>query len=176
MKLIDADKLNAAIEKMKSDLEEEYSVPSYGALKSLIDEQPTVYPIFSSRTGGKTILYEYCAMRETLANYGLDSENPVSELNFVLNQYQRIIADLTGGFFSKLSYEADVITAKVCDKFTDEDGSRYVEACVKMREALVLSEDDPERAHCNADDILRDYLVELGAEELINIYDEVEKW
>lgn len=176
MKLIDADRLNVAIEKLESDLEEEYSVPSYGALKSLIDEQPAVYPIFSARTGGKTVLYEYCAMRETLDNYGLDSENPVSELNFVLSQYQKIVAELTGGFFSKLTYDADVIIAKVCDRLTDEDDSRYVEACVKMREALELSKSDPERAHANADDILRDYLVELGAEELINIYDEVEKW
>lgn len=176
MKLIDADRLNVAIEKLESDLEEEYSVPSYGALKSLIDEQPAVYPIFSARTSGKTILREYCAIREILENYGLDSTDPVETLNFVLNQYQRIIADLTGGFFSKLSYEADVIIAKVCDRLTDEDDSRYVEACDKMREALELSKSDPERAHAKADDTLRDYLVELGKEELISLYDEVEKW
>ena len=123
MKLIDADRLNVAIEKLESDLEEEYSVPSYGALKSLIDEQPTVYPIFSARSGGKTVLREYCAIREILENYGLDSTDPIETLNFVLNQYQRVVADLTGGFFSKLSYEADVIIAKVCDRLTAEEDS-----------------------------------------------------
>ena len=108
MRLIDADRL---IENAGPELSEE--------VKKLADDTPTIYPMFSGRTTGKTVLKEYMAMCETLENYGISANDPLGNLTYVLEQYQKIICELTHSRLSKLTYNATDVMALIDDLQND---------------------------------------------------------
>lgn len=109
MRLIDADRL---IENAGPELSEE--------VKKLVDDTPTIYPMFSGRTTGKTVLKEYMAMCETLENYGISANDPLGNLTYVLEQYQKIICELTHSRLSKLTYNATDVIALINDLQNDD--------------------------------------------------------
>lgn len=130
MRLIDADKLNKDIQE-KPFLLNETPMELYERLLQMIDDQPTVFPLFASgRMNGKQVVMNYLNMCKVLDAFGIDSTDPANSLRFVLNQYQTIICELTNGFFSKLTYDADVVIDKV------------VEECKKDFEAELKYDDD----------------------------------
>lgn len=130
MRLIDADKLNKDIQE-KPFLLNETPIEFYERLLQMIDDQPTVFPLFASgRLNGKQVFMNYLNMCKVLDAFGIDSTDPANSLRFVLNQYQTIICELTNGFFSKLTYDADVVIDKV------------VEECKKDFEAELKYDDD----------------------------------
>lgn len=104
MRLIDADRL---IENAGPELSEE--------VKKLVDDTPTVYPMFTGRTSGKTVLNEYMAMCNTLENYGISANDPLRNLTYVLEQYQKIICELSHSRLSKLTYNATDVIALIND-------------------------------------------------------------
>ena len=116
MRLIDADKLNKDIEE-NPFLLSETPIEFYERLLQMIDDQPTVFPLFASgRLQGKQVFMNYLNMCKVLDAFGIDSTDPANSLRFVLNQYQKIICELTNGFFSKLTYDADVVIDKVVEE------------------------------------------------------------
>ena len=116
MRLIDADKLNKDI-KENPFLLSETPIEFYERLLQMIDDQPTVFPLFASgRLHGKQVVMNYLNMCKVLDAFGIDSTDPANSLRFVLNQYQTIICELTNGFFSKLTYDADVVIDKVVEE------------------------------------------------------------
>lgn len=130
MRLIDADKLNKAIQE-NPFLLNETPMEYYERLLQMIDDQPTVFPLFASgRLNGKQVIMNYLNMCKALDAFGIDSTDPANSLRFVLNQYQTIICELTNGFFSKLTYDADVVIDKV------------VEECKKDFEAELKYDED----------------------------------
>lgn len=56
------------------------------------------------------------------------------------------------------------------------DNMTEAEAINKMEEFVELGKDDPEIAHARADDLLMEFLISHGYNELVEIYDNVEKW
>lgn len=52
----------------------------------------------------------------------------------------------------------------------------YQDYVTRMREYVELSEDDVERAHSNADDLIAEFLVDNGFPELAEAYEAVEKY
>lgn len=50
----------------------------------------------------------------------------------------------------------------------------YEQALVRMRAAKQI--EDTEAAHLEADEILCQYLRELGATELVDLWNEIDKW
>lgn len=116
MRLIDADRL---IEKAGCELSEE--------ILKMIEETPTVYPMFTGRTAGKTALLEYMAMCETLENYGISSTDPLGNLTYVLQQYQKIICELTNSRLSKLTYNATDVISLINDLQTEDIEERAKE-------------------------------------------------
>jgi hypothetical protein len=119
MRLIDADRLNATIEKAEEELEDEYGVIGAGSIKSIIDEQPTIFPIFSSRSSGKKAITEYVNMCRLLDDYGIDSTDPVGSLRFILESYMKVIIECTGCQMSKLTYTPEAVIACICDRQTE---------------------------------------------------------
>ena len=117
MRLIDADRL---IENAGPELSEK--------VKKLVDDTPTIYPMFSGRTTGKTVLKEYMAMCETLENYGISANDPLSNLTYVLEQYQKIICELTYSRLSKLTYNATDVMALIDDLQNDAIQEAVAEA------------------------------------------------
>ena len=117
MRLIDADRL---IENAGPELSEE--------VKKLADDTPTIYPMFSGRTTGKTVLKEYMAMCETLENYGISANDPFGNLIYVLEQYQKIICELTHSRLSKLTYNATDVMALIDDLQNDAIQEAVAEA------------------------------------------------
>lgn len=117
MRLIDADRL---IENAGPELSEE--------VKKLVDDTPTIYPMFSGRTTGKTVLKEYMAMCETLENYGISANDPLGNLTYVLEQYQKIICELTYSRLSKLTYNATDVMALIDDLQNDAIQEAVAEA------------------------------------------------
>lgn len=51
----------------------------------------------------------------------------------------------------------------------------YQEYLTRMRQYVELSKEDPEAAHCNADALIAEFLVDNGFDELAELYDAVEK-
>ena len=117
MRLIDADRL---IENAGPELSEE--------VKKLVEDTPTVYPMFTGRTSGKTILNEYMAMCKTLENYGISANDPLGNLTYVLEQYQKIICELTHSRLSKLTYNATDVIALINDLQNDAIQESVAEA------------------------------------------------
>lgn len=121
MRLIDADRLDKEMSEADYIKEGEMFSEYIDRMRSIIDNQPTVFPLFSGgRTCGKKLFADYHAICKVLDNYGLDSTNPAETLSFVLEQYQRIICELTGSMLSKLTYYADTVIAMVQDRQNDD--------------------------------------------------------
>lgn len=111
MRLIDADKFEKDLNELELSPEQAEKV------KNLVYEQPTVFAVFSGgRRVGKKAIAEYANMCYVLDDYGIDSINPAQNLRYVLDQYQRVITELTGSRLSKLSYSADVVIAHITDE------------------------------------------------------------
>ena len=121
MRLIDADRL---IENAGPELSEE--------VKKLVDDTPTIYPMFSGRTTGKTVLKEYMAMCKTLENYGISANDPLRNLTYVLEQYQKIICELTYSRLSKLTYNATDVIALINDLQNDDIQEAVKEALTEQ--------------------------------------------
>ena len=120
MRLIDADRLDKEMSEEDYIKEGEMISEYVDRMRSIIDNQPTVFPVFSCRSAGKKLFSDYYNVCKVLDNYGLDSTNPAETLSFVLEQYQKIICELTGSFLSKLTYYADTVIAKVQDRQNDD--------------------------------------------------------
>ena len=121
MRLIDADRL---IENAGPELSEE--------VKKLVDDTPTVYPMFTGRTSGKTVLNEYMAMCSTLENYGISANDPLGNLTYVLEQYQKIICELSHSRLSKLTYNATDVIALINDLQNEDIDERAKELVAEM--------------------------------------------
>lgn len=130
MRLIDADRLEAYISR-NGVIPYDKLVPNVAietiidldienTIRRIVDEQPTVFPLFSGRSSGKKLTSEYLAMCHILDDYGLNSIEPVDTLRFVLEQYQKVICECTGCQLSKLSYDASTVISAICDKCTEE--------------------------------------------------------
>jgi hypothetical protein len=46
----------------------------------------------------------------------------------------------------------------------------------RLKEQQIISEDDPESVHAEADDILCDFLKNLGYEDIVIEYEKIDKW
>ena len=121
MRLIDADRL---IENAGPELSEE--------VKKLVDDTPTVSPMFTGRTSGKTVLNEYMAMCKTLENYGISANDPFGNLTYVLEQYQKLICELTYSRLSKLTYNATDVIALINDLQNEDIDERAKELVAEM--------------------------------------------
>ena len=121
MRLIDADRL---IENAGPELSEE--------VKKLVDDTPTVYPMFTGRTAGKTVLNEYMAMCKTLENYGISANDPLGNLTYVLEQYQKLICELIYSRLSKLTYNATDVIALINDLQNEDIDERAKELVAEM--------------------------------------------
>lgn len=111
MRLIDADKFEKDLNELELSPEQAEKV------KNLVYDQPTVFAVFSGgKRVGKKAIAEYANMCYVLDDYGIDSINPAQNLRYVLDQYQRVITELTGSRLSKLSYSADVVIAHITDE------------------------------------------------------------
>ena len=130
MRLIDADRLEAYISR-NGVIPYDKLVPNVAietiidldienTIRRIIDEQPTIFPLFSGRSSGKKLVSEYLAMCHILDDYGLNSFDPVDTLRFVLEQYQKVICECTGCQLSKLSYDASTVISAICDRCTEE--------------------------------------------------------
>ena len=51
-----------------------------------------------------------------------------------------------------------------------------LQKCLNLAIAESLFERDKEKAHVDADDILCEILVKLGYEDIVEIYNRIEKW
>ena len=114
MRLIDADKFENDLEELGLTAEQAEKV------KNLVYDQPTVFAVFSGgRMIGKKAMAEFVNMCRVLDDYGIDSTNPAQNLRYVLEQYQRVITELTGSLLSKLTYSADVVISHITDELED---------------------------------------------------------
>ena len=114
MRLIDADKFENDLEELDLTAEQAEKV------KNLVYDQSTVFAVFSGgRMVGKRAMAEYVNMCRVLDDYGIDSTNPAQNLRYVLEQYQRVITELTGSLLSKLTYSADVVISHITDELED---------------------------------------------------------
>lgn len=114
MRLIDADKFENDLEELGLTAEQAEKV------KNLVYDQPTVFAVFSGgRMVGKRAMAEFVNMCRTLDDYGIDSTHPAQNLKYVLEQYQRVITELTGSLLSKLTYSADVVISHITDELED---------------------------------------------------------
>lgn len=114
MRLIDADLLEKDLDEMRNQTSQ------VDMIKNLIYDQPTVVAVFSGgRRVGKKAMAEYVNMCRVLDDYGIDSTNPAQNLRYVLEQYQRVITELTGSLLSKLTYSADVVISHITDELED---------------------------------------------------------
>lgn len=130
MRLIDADRLEAHINRNgvipydelapDVDMKTIIDLGVENTIRRIIDEQPTIFPLFSGRSSGKKLVSEYLAMCHILDDYGLNSLDPVDTLRFVLEQYQKVICECTGCQLSKLSYDASTVISAICDRCTEE--------------------------------------------------------
>lgn len=130
MRLIDADRLEAYISRNgvipynelapDVDMKSIIDLGVENTIRKIIDEQPTVFPLFSNRSSGKKLVSEYLTICHILDDYGLNSLDPVDTLRFVLEQYQKVICECTGCQLSKLSYDASTIISAICDRCTEE--------------------------------------------------------
>lgn len=129
MRLIDADRLDKELSEEDYIKEGEMISEYVDRMRSIIDNQPTIFPLISGgRSCGKMLFADYYSICKVLDHFGLDSTNPAKELASVLEQYQKIVCELTGGFFSKLTYDADVIIAKVQDRQNEDIRTAVAEA------------------------------------------------
>lgn len=113
MRLIDADML---MEDLGSDIPED--------IVKVIENSPTIYPIFSGRQSGKTVMKYYLEMCQILENHGISANKPSENLDWVLNQYQKVLMELTGSMLSKLTYDANFIIPYIVDRLDEcEEGN-----------------------------------------------------
>ena len=140
MRLIDADRLDAEIEKAETQLEEEMSTLGAGSIKAMIDDAPTVWPMFIGRGTGKHICNEWLAIHQLLDDFGLDANDPVDTIKFVLNAYNKVILECTGCQMSKLSYTPEAVIACICDTQTEDQDDLEV-ALANAEEKLFAAEE-----------------------------------
>ena len=163
MRLIDADRL---IDNNQDKLSAE--------TVELIRNVPTVYPIFTGRQSGKTILKEYLYLCKVMENHGLSASNPCGNLDFVLNQYQRVICELTHSRLSKLTYYAEGVISCVNEVFSEQERD---DNTIMGRWSNKDSDGKPAPYHCTNcgeeaytsltnESILSDYCPHCGAEML----------
>ena len=88
---------------------------------------------------------------------GLDYEDPIGTLKYILEQYQKIVVEITGSFFSKITYDAQTVLSKARDLLEEnnntqgyiqtyraEDGS-YRQRCSECRRDI----QDECSSYCN---------------------------
>lgn len=123
MRLIDADKFENDLEELDLTAEQAEKV------KNLVYDQPTVFAVFSGgRMVGKRAMAEFVNMCRVLDDYGIDSTDPVQNLKYVLEQYQRVMTELTGSMLSKLTYSADVVIAHITDELDKYEETEQAES------------------------------------------------
>lgn len=119
MRLIDADRL---VKSMRDDEEFGRSTITIEDIEKFIYDEPDVFLVFTGGARvGKKALAEYVAMCKVLDDHGIDSTDPIKNLDFVLRQYQRVIVELTGSTLSKLTYYADEVIARINDELDERD-------------------------------------------------------
>lgn len=123
MRLIDADKFEKDLDELRN------SIPQVDMIKNVIYDQPTVFAVFSQgRMVGKKAMAAYVNMCRVLDDYGIDSTDPVRNLKYVLEQYQRVMTELTGSKLSKLTYSADVVIAHITDELDKYEETEQAES------------------------------------------------
>lgn len=50
---------------------------------------------------------------------GFEIETVVDDVEWILDQYQKVICECTNGLLSKLNYNADVVISHICDENRD---------------------------------------------------------
>lgn len=123
MRLIDADLLERDLDEMRNQTSQ------VDMIKNIIYDQPTVFAVFSQgRMIGKKAMAAYVNMCRVLDDYGIDSTDPVQNLKYVLEQYQRVMTELTGSKLSKLTYSADVVIAHITDELDKYEETEQAES------------------------------------------------
>ena len=56
-------------------------------------------------------------------NHDFYTENPIECIDFILDQYQKVMIECTGGLLSKLTYDADVVISHIFDKANEQEES-----------------------------------------------------
>jgi hypothetical protein len=117
MRIIDADRLDNDLDREGTLSIGELTDSKYiSHIKKIVDDQPTIFPVFSGRANGKVAFVNYVNLCKLLDDFGIDSIDPVDSLKFVLDQYFKVITELTGGFMSKLTYDANAVIAFITDR------------------------------------------------------------
>lgn len=154
----------------KQDLVDLYKdkVQHYEELSKRVDfnsEERTVLRELASECGRVIEELEYIPTTEVtditdslvklFNDIGLDYEDPIGTLRYILEQYQKVVVEITGSFFSKITYDAQTVLSKARDLEEDsnqgyiqtyraEDGS-YRQRCSECRRDIL----DECPAYCN---------------------------
>lgn len=73
---------------------------------------------------------------------GFEIETVVNDVEWILDQYQKVICECTNGLLSKLNYDADVVISHICDKNKDMQLSVVEMLCNMEEEVTKLEESD----------------------------------
>lgn len=83
---------------------------------------PMWWMYIPARRCGKQLTARYIAMYKLLEDHDLldpDHPDPVAALQFLIENYQKVITKCTGGLLSKLTYTADEIISHILDEVDD---------------------------------------------------------
>lgn len=73
---------------------------------------------------------------------GFEIETVVDDVEWILDQYQKVICECTNGLLSKLNYDADVVISHICDENKDMQLSVVEMLCNMEEEVTKLEESD----------------------------------
>lgn len=71
---------------------------------------------------------------------GFEIETVVDDVEWILDQYQKVICECTNGLLSKLNYDADVVISHICDENKDMQLAVVEMLCNMEEEANNLEE------------------------------------
>lgn len=73
---------------------------------------------------------------------GFEIETVVDDVEWILDQYQKVICECTNGLLSKLNYDADVVISHICDENRDMQLAVVEMLCDMEEESNQLEDSD----------------------------------
>ena len=81
---------------------------------------------------------------------GFEIETVVDDVEWILDQYQKVICECTNGLLSKLNYDADVVISHICDENKDMQLAVVEMLCNMEEEANKLEESNTKQIRLSA--------------------------